>query len=93
MIALSHPQSFMFLHSLLLWVNFAQKIIFRNICSPALFTTNLIYSGYNILTVNARNDILDGIVSIMVVSFFYFLGVYSQNLGFRFKHFHLYLIL
>lgn len=49
----------------------------------ALFTTNLIYSGYNILTVNARNDILDGIVSIMVVSFFCFLGVYSQNLGFR----------
>jgi hypothetical protein len=49
----------------------------------ALFTTNLIYSGYNILTVNARNDILDGLVSIMVVSFFCFLGVYSQNLGYR----------
>ena len=51
--------------------------------SLALFTTNLIYSGYNILTVNARNDILDGLVSIMVVSFFCFLGVYSQNLGYR----------
>merc|ERR1711915_92709 len=49
----------------------------------ALFLTNLIYSGYNILTVNARNDILDGIVSIMVMSFCCFLGVYSQNLGYR----------
>ena len=49
----------------------------------ALFTTNLIYSGYNILTVNARNDIMDGIVSIMVVSFFCFLGVYSHKLGYR----------
>jgi len=48
-----------------------------------LFLTNLTYSGYNTLTDNGRNDVLDGLVSIMVVSFFCFLGIYSQKLARR----------
>jgi len=46
-----------------------------------LFLTNLTYSGYNTLTENGRNDVLDGLVSIMVVSFFCFIGIYSQKLA------------
>ena len=49
----------------------------------ALFLTNLTYSGYNTLTDNGRNDVLDGLVSIMVVSFFCFIGIYSQKLARR----------
>jgi len=48
-----------------------------------LFLTNLTYSGYNTLTDNGRNDVLDGLVSIMVVSFFCFIGIYSQKLARR----------
>ena len=49
----------------------------------ALFLTNLIYSGYNTVSDNSRADVLDGLVSILVVAFFCFLGIYSRQLAFR----------
>lgn len=57
---------------------------------PGLFLTNLIYSGYNTVSDNSRNDVLDGLVSIMVVSFFCFIGIYSQKLAHRCSSVHCY---
>jgi len=48
-----------------------------------LFVTNAWFSGYNILSVHTKNDVLDGTVSIMVMSFFCGLGVYSHRLAYR----------
>ena len=49
----------------------------------AMFLSNLVYSGYNVITIYGRNDILDGLVSIMVVTFFCAIGVFSHNLAYK----------
>ncbi|XP_023337962.1 uncharacterized protein LOC111708736 [Eurytemora carolleeae] len=48
-----------------------------------LFVTNAWYSGYNIVSVRTKSDILDGTVSIIVMSYFCGLGVYAHRLAYR----------
>jgi len=48
-----------------------------------LFVCNTWYSGYNIVSVHTKSDILDGTVSIFVMSYFCGLGVYSHRLAYR----------
>ena len=57
-----------------------------NICLrfiSALFVTNGLISGYNVMSKHTKEDILDGTVSVMVMSFFCGLGVYSHRLAYR----------
>jgi len=51
--------------------------------AAALFLTNACYSGYNVISKHTKSDILDGTVSVMVMSFFCGLGVYSHRLAYR----------
>jgi len=51
--------------------------------AAGLFVTNAWFSGYDIISVHTKSDILDGTVSIMVMSFFCGLGVYSHRLAYR----------
>lgn len=51
--------------------------------AAGLFVTNAWFSGYNIVSVHTKSDILDGTVSIMLMSFFCGLGVYSHRLAYR----------
>jgi len=48
-----------------------------------LFMTNTWVCGYSISSIHTKVDILDGTVSIMVISFFCGLGVYSHRLAYR----------
>jgi len=48
-----------------------------------IFLTNTWICGYNISSIHTKIDILDGTVSIMVMSFFCGLGVYSHRLAYR----------
>ena len=50
---------------------------------PALFVTNGLISGYSVMSKHTKEDILDGTVSVMVMSFFCGLGVYSHRLAYR----------
>ena len=50
---------------------------------PALFSTNALISGYNVMSKHTKEDILDGTVSVMVMLFFCGLGVYSHRLAYR----------
>ena len=45
--------------------------------------TNGLISGYNVMSKHTKEDILDGTVSVMVMSFFCGLGVYSHRLAYR----------
>ena len=49
----------------------------------ALFCTNLTYSISAVISNNTTIDILDGLVSIMLISYYCGLGVYSHRLGYR----------
>jgi len=49
----------------------------------ALFSTNGWYCLYAVMSRHTRKDILDGVVSIMVMTFFCGLGVYSHRLAYR----------
>ena len=49
-----------------------------------LFVTNVWFSGYNIVFVHTKSDILDGTVSIIVMSYFFSLRVYAHRLAYRF---------
>ena len=51
---------------------------------PALFVTNGLISGYSVMSKHTKEDILDGTVSVMVMSFFCGLGVYSHRLAYRY---------
>jgi len=51
--------------------------------AAALFSTNALISGYNVMSNHTREDILDGTVSVMVMLFFCGLGVYSHRLAYR----------
>jgi len=51
--------------------------------AAALFVTNGLISGYNVMSKHTKEDILDGTVSVMVMSFFCGLGVYSHRLAYR----------
>ena len=62
---------------LLMHVSFFIKFI------PALFVTNGLISGYSVMSKHTKEDILDGTVSVMVMSFFCGLGVYSHRLAYR----------
>ena len=53
------------------------------VCIAALFCTNLTYSISAVISNNTKNDIMDGIVSIMLISYYCGLGVYSHRLGYR----------
>ena len=61
----------------LMYVSFFIKFI------PALFVTNGLISGYSVMSKHTKEDILDGTVSVMVMSFFCGLGVYSHRLAYR----------
>jgi len=51
--------------------------------ATALFCTNAWYCLYAVMSRHTRSDILDGTVSIMVMTFFCGLGVYSHRLAYR----------
>lgn len=51
--------------------------------AAVLFMTNALVSGYNVISRHTKVDILDGTVSVMVISFFCGLGVYSHRLAYR----------
>jgi len=51
--------------------------------ATALFCTNAWYCMYAVMSKHTRSDILDGTVSIMVMTFFCGLGVYSHRLAYR----------
>jgi len=52
-----------------------------------MFLTRIWFSGYDILSHQTETDILDGIVSIIIVTLFVSLGVYSQRLAHKlFEH-------
>lgn len=51
--------------------------------AAALFMTNALVSGYDVISRHTKVDILDGTVSVMVISFFCGLGVYSHRLAYR----------
>ena len=55
----------------------------RRLCIAALFCTNLTYSISAVISNNTKNDIMDGLVSIMLISYYCGLGVYSHRLGYR----------
>ena len=50
---------------------------------PGLFCTNAWWCLYSVMSKHTRNDILDGTVTIMVMTFFCGLGVYSHRLAYR----------
>merc|ERR1719232_2382016 len=51
--------------------------------AAAMWCTNLAYSISAVISNYTDSDILDGIVSIMLISYYCGLGVYSHRLGYR----------
>jgi len=51
--------------------------------AAALFCTNLTYTISAVISNYSNSDILDGTVSVMTISYFCGLGVYSHRLGYR----------
>jgi len=51
--------------------------------ATGLFCTNAWWCLYSVMSKHTRNDILDGTVTIMVMTFFCGLGVYSHRLAYR----------
>jgi hypothetical protein len=49
----------------------------------ALFATNGLVSGYSVVSKHTKEDILDGLVRVMLNAFFCGLGVYSHRLAYR----------
>ena len=45
--------------------------------------TNAFYSGYDITSVHSPTDILDGLISIIMVSLYCALGIYAHRLAYR----------
>ena len=64
-------------------VFFCKLLLWTDFCCAALFSTNGWYCLYAVMSRHTRKDILDGVVSIMVMTFFCGLGVYSHRLAYR----------
>ena len=51
--------------------------------SAGMIFTNLFYSGYDITSIHSPTDILDGLISVIMVSLYCALGIYAHRLAYR----------
>ena len=51
--------------------------------SSGMIFTNAFYSGYDITSIHSPTDILDGFISILMVSLYCALGIYAHRLAYR----------